>query len=242
MGQHSSPRPARTAAEARFRLRRSLMPRMSGTQITITILLIVLGFMTTAAISGTGANSLLANARQSDLVSVLDDLAQREARLQSEITRLESARETLLGGDQFQALNEAKSRAQALALLAGSTPVVGPGIRVSISGNISAATMLDAIQELRDGGATAIQVGDKDLAVRIVANSWFADSPDGVTVSGTALKVPLEIRVVGDGTVLTPALKIPGGLVDTIGSGGGTVSITPTSDVEINSVVPLPGS
>jgi len=215
---------------------------MSGTQITITILLVALGFMTTAAISGTGANSLLANARQSDLVSVLDDLAQREARLQSEVTRLENARETLLGGDQFQALNEAKSRAQALSLLAGSTSVVGPGIRVAISGNISASTMLDAIQELRDSGATAIQVGDKDLTVRVVANTWFADSPDGVTVSGTALKVPLEILVVGDSSVLVPALQIPGGLADTIGSGGGQVSITPTSDVEINSVVPLPSN
>jgi uncharacterized protein YlxW (UPF0749 family) len=215
---------------------------MSGTQVTITILLVTLGFMTTAAISGTGANSLLANARQSDLVSVLDDLAQREARLQSEITRLENARESLLGGDQFQALNEAKSRAQALSLLAGSTSVVGPGVRVAISGNISASTMLDAIQELRDGGATAIQVSDKDLSVRVVANTWFADSPDGVTVSGTALKVPLEILVIGDSSVLVPALQIPGGLADTIGSGGGNVSITPTSDVEINSVVPLPGN
>lgn len=242
MGMHTAPRPARTAAEARFRLIRSLKPQTSRTQIMITVLFIVLGFAATAAIRGTSANALLANARQSDLVSLLDDLAQREARLQSEINRLESARETLLGGDQYQALNEAKRRATALGKLAGTEPVTGPGISIAISGNLTASTLLDAIQELRDAGATAIQVSDRNLDVRVVANSWFGDSDNGVTVSGTALEVPITITAVGDQSVLTPAMKIPGGLEDTVGAGGGTVTITPNDDVSVSAVVPLPNS
>lgn len=242
MGMHSAPRPARTAAEARFRLIRSLKPQTSRTQIMITVLFVILGFAATAAIRGTSANALLANARQSDLVSLLDDLAQREARLQSEINRLESARETLLGGDQYQALNEAKRRATALGKLAGTEPVTGSGISIAISGNLTASTLLDAIQELRDAGATAIQVSDRNLDVRVVANTWFGDSDNGVTVSGTALEVPITITAVGDQTVLTPAMKIPGGLEDTVGAGGGTVTITPGDDVSVSAVVPLPNS
>ncbi len=242
MGMHTAPRPARTAAEARFRLIRSLKPQTSRTQIMITVLFVILGFAATAAIRGTSANALLANARQSDLVSLLDDLAQREARLQSEINRLESARETLLGGDQYQALNEAKRRATALGKLAGTEPVTGPGVSIAISGNLTASTLLDAIQELRDAGATAIQVSDRNLDVRVVANSWFGDSDNGVTVSGTALEVPITITAVGDQSVLTPAMKIPGGLEDTVGAGGGTVTISPGEDLSVSSVVPLPNS
>lgn len=241
MGQHSAPRarPARTAAEARFRLVRSLKPRLSTTQVWVTLLFVLLGFATTAAIKDNQADNLLSNTRQSDLVSVLDDLAQREARLRQELVALESDRETLLGGDEYAALNAAKDRAQALAQIAGTEPLSGGGIIISISGSLTAVTLLDAIQELRDAGAQAIEISDRDLNVRVVANTWFADSPNGVSISGTDLQVPLTISVIGDSKVLGPALLIPGGLSDTVGSGGGSVNIVENSNVSIKSVVPL---
>jgi uncharacterized protein YlxW (UPF0749 family) len=201
---------------------------------------VVLGFTLTAAIADSGSNSILTNARQSDLVSLLDDLAQREARLEAENSRLEAARETLLGGDEYSALNEAKRRADALGVLAGSETIVGSGIEISINGNLTATTLIDAIQELRDAGATAIQISDRGLAVRLVANSWFADSSNGITVGGTALQVPITISVIGDPTVLTPAIGIPGGLIDTVGAGGGLVTVNESDNVDISAIVPLP--
>jgi uncharacterized protein YlxW (UPF0749 family) len=201
---------------------------------------VVLGFTLTAAIADSGSNSILTNARQSDLVSLLDDLAQREARLEAENSRLEAARETLLGGDEYSALNEAKRRADALGVLAGSETIVGSGIEISINGNLTATTLIDAIQELRDAGATAIQISDRGLAVRLVANSWFADSSNGITVGGTALQVPIKISVIGDPTVLTPAIGIPGGLIDTVGAGGGLVTVNESDNVDISAIVPLP--
>ena len=245
MGMHSAPRkyrPARTSAEARFRLRRSLSPQRSGTQFVITVLFVILGFTLTAAISANTSDAVLSNARQSDLISLLDDLAQREARLEAENSRLENARETLLGGDEYSALNEAKRRADALGVLAGSEKVLATGIQITITGNLSSSTLLDAIQELRDAGAVAIQISDPDLAVRVVANSWFADSTNGVTISGTALQVPILISVIGDPAVLIPAIRIPGGLADTVGAGGGEISIGESQSVEISATVPLPNS
>jgi uncharacterized protein YlxW (UPF0749 family) len=208
----------------------------------ITVLFIVLGFTLTAAISGSATDAVLANARQSDLVGLLDDLAQREARLDAENTRLEAARETLLGGDEYAALNEAKRRADALGVLAGTETILGPGITITIAGNLTATTLLDAMQELRDAGATAIQISDRGLSVRVVGNTWFADSASGVTVSGTALQVPITISVIGDPGVLRPAIEIPGGLVDTVGSGGGEVTIDESENVDISAIVPLPKS
>ena len=40
---------------------------------------------------------------------------------------------------------------------------------------VTAALLLDALQELRDAGAEAVQIGD----VRVVADTWFADVPTG---------------------------------------------------------------
>lgn len=245
MGMHSAPRrlrPARTSAEARFRLKRSLAPQRTGTQVVITVLFLVLGFTLTAAISGNETDAVLANARQSDLVSLLDDLAQREARLAAENSRLENARETLLGGDEYTALNEARRRADALGVLAGSEVVVGTGIEITIADNLNAASLIDAIQELRDAGAVAIAISDLSLDVRVVANTWFSDSTSGVTVGGTTLIVPIVISVIGDPAVLIPAIKIPGGLFDTVGAGGGSISILESRSLNISAIVPLPKS
>jgi uncharacterized protein YlxW (UPF0749 family) len=115
-------------------------------------------------------------------------------------------------------------------------------VEINIAGNLTAATLIDAIQELRDAGATAIQISDRGLAVRLVASSWFADSDSGITVSGTALQVPVTISVIGDPSVLGPAMEIPGGLVDTVGSGGGVVTISESDNVDISAIVPLPNS
>lgn len=241
MGQHSAPRarPARTAADARFRLAHTLKPSLSRTQIMITAIFIALGFITTVAIKDNSSDTLLANTRQSDLVGVLDNLAQREARLRQELTTLESERATLLGGDEYAALNAAKDRAKALAQMAGTEAASGAGLTITISGNLTAVTLLDAIQELRDAGASAIEISDKDLNVRVVANTWFADVPNGVAVSGTNLRVPVTIKVIGDSKVLGPALQIPGGLSDTVSAAGGTVNITDSAAIVIKSVVPL---
>lgn len=239
MAAHPKHRPARTGRIARLRLRRSLAPQLNQTQILITTIFVLLGFATTAAISGSTASSVLANARQTDLVAVLDDLSGREARLQAEVSRLESARQTLLGGSEYQAITEAKRRAAALAQLAGTQKIVAAGITVTISRNLTATTLLDAIQELRDAGATAIQIADAQESVRVVANTWFADTETGVSVSGTELRLPLVISVIGDSSVLSPALRIPGGLVARVEDGAGRVVIAEQPDVEISATVPL---
>ena len=72
-----------------------------------------------------------------------------------------------------------------------SLPAEGPGITVRlvpVERPIAAATLLDAVQELRGAGAEAIQVAGGDgTAVRVVASTYFVDAEDGIVVDGVTL-------------------------------------------------------
>ena len=51
--------------------------------------------------------------------------------------------------------------------------------------------------------------------VRVVANTSFDDTPDGVSVSGTEVRPPYVIEAIGDPNTLAGALQIPGGVTAT---------------------------
>jgi uncharacterized protein YlxW (UPF0749 family) len=183
---------------------------------------------------------MLANARQADLVNILDDLAAREARLTSELARIEQTRKTLLGGDEYEALTEAQRRADALAILAGTQPISGPGITITMDGVVTSATLIDAVAELRDAGATAIAISDSTTSIRVIANTWFADSDSGLLISGISLATPLTVDVIGDPLTLGPATQIPGGLQDAVTAAGGTIKVSTGQTIAISAVASLP--
>jgi uncharacterized protein YlxW (UPF0749 family) len=89
---------------------------------------------------------------------------------------------------------------------------------------VQAAFMLDALQELRDAGAEAVQIGD----VRVVASTSFADPPDGngIVIDGTVVRSPYTVRAIGDPDVLEPALRIPGGVVPQLERREDAVTVT----------------
>ena len=74
---------------------------------------------------------------------------------------------------------------------------------------VRSAQVLDLVQELRDAGAEAIQIG----SVRVVASTWFADAAGGVSVDGTALRPPYTVLAIGESQTMATALEIPGGVV-----------------------------
>ncbi|MFL6179066.1 MAG: DUF881 domain-containing protein, partial [Actinomycetes bacterium] len=123
----------------------------------MAVLLFGLGFGLAAQVRTTQQDALAA-ARTSDLVRILDDLSSQRERLGAEELRLRSTLSDLQSGaDQAAAAREAANqRAETLRILAGVTPVTGPGVSLIISdpeAQLDAAAMLDAVQELRDAGA-----------------------------------------------------------------------------------------
>jgi uncharacterized protein YlxW (UPF0749 family) len=200
----------------------------------IGVLLGLLGFALAVQVRSNTATNGLSGARQEDLVRILDDLTSREERLRTQISSLEAARArlTTTGDKNTAALNEAKTRSQALGVLAGTLPAQGPGITLSMSdphAKLRAEDILDAVEELRAAGAEAIQVGQ----VRIGLNSSFIDDGSTIKADGQPLATPYQILAIGDAATLATALNIPGGVVDTVRQAGGQATITQQDRVVI---------
>jgi uncharacterized protein YlxW (UPF0749 family) len=205
--------------------------RLSGTGLLAAVLLGLLGFTFAVQVRSVDDDSTATALDQEDLVRILANLDAHEERLREEIRELEDTRTRLstAGQSQQEALAEAARRADELGILAGTLPAEGPGVVVTLRGGpgvISAATLLDAVQELRSAGAEAMQVeGGGGASVRVIASTYFVDDRDGIVVDGTALRSPYRIVAIGEPQTLAPAMHIPSGVVESVQGDGGTVTV-----------------
>ena len=219
-------------------------PRSRSATAMIAILVMLLGFALVVQVRSRGNDAGLESARPEDLVRILSDLDGQQTRLRSEINDLDSTERQLSSGAQSQdaALAEARKRADALGILAGTLPAVGPGLVVVVTQGtdpVAAATILDAVEELRGAGAEAMQIGPGDAAakqigsVRIVASTSFLDAAGGISSDDVLLRAPYTLTVIGDPQTMLTALNIPGGVVDSVRQHGGTVSLREVDQVTV---------
>ena len=92
-------------------------------------------------------------------------------------------------------------------------------------GTVHADVLLDAIEELRDAGAEAMQLS----GVRVVASTAVGDAPGGISVDGIRVRPPYRLVAIGDPRTLASALGIPGGVEDTVAAQAGARAIVTTS-------------
>ncbi|MGW0432801.1 DUF881 domain-containing protein [Micromonospora sp. NPDC003197] len=205
--------------------------KLTGAGAMIVVLLALLGFALVAQLRSTSTDPTLAAARQEDLVRILSDLESQEERLRQDIAALEESQRQLASGAQGRqaALEEATRRANELGILAGTLPARGPGLEIRFVAGakpIRASAILDAVQELRGAGAEAMQIAGSDgTPVRIVADTFFLDADNGISVRGRPMSGPYTITVIGDPTTMRTALNIPGGVVASVNGDGGNVIV-----------------
>lgn len=233
---HDAPGPP---ADSRRRLRRAMSPRASRGQLLAALLCALLGFALVVQVRQ-HSEADLESLRQSDLVRLLDDASERSDRLAAEEADLAATRDELLSGSNArQAAQEAaREQVAALGILAGTAPAAGEGVQLTVSdpdGVLTSAVLLNAVQELRDSGAEAIQVND----VRVTAATAFTDSADGVQVDGRPVRTPYVVRVIGDPETLATAMAIPGGVVRSIESAGGRAVVQQRDDVLVDALRPV---
>lgn len=217
--------------------------KVSATSIVIAVLVGLMGFALVVQVRGTSTDSTLASARQEDLVRILSDLDSNENRLRKEIADLEQLkRELTAGSESRQAATEAaEKRADELGILAGTLPAEGPGLTVTFQGTVRAARILDAVEELRNAGAEAMQIsGSNGRTARIVVSSHFTGPDNEITVDGQKLQGTYTITVIGDPATMKTALNIPGGVVATVSSDGGNVIVDEPGTVRITALAPKP--
>jgi uncharacterized protein YlxW (UPF0749 family) len=213
--------------------------RLSSAGALIWVLLALFGFTLVVQLRSNDGDQGLATARQEDLVRILSDLEARDSRLQSEINALETSQRQLTSGvaGRQAALAEAEKRADELGLLAGTLPGRGPGLQISVD-KVKASAILNAVQELRGAGGEVMQLGGSDgTAVRIVASSYFVDAEGGgIIVDGVRLTGPFILLVIGQPQTMQTALQIPGGVVASVNSAGGSVTTEQRATVEVTAV------
>jgi len=215
--------------------------RNRGATVLISALLAILGFALAVQFRSNSRTDALAGAREADLVRILDDQNSRIERLQGQISDLQTAKQRLSdsGSNNAAAREEAQRQADALAVLTGSAPAHGPGIRVRITDPqhaLQAEQLLDVVEELRGAGAEVIQFGP----VRIGTSSAFVDTGSGVSLDGRSLHDPYEVLAIGDPKTLDTALNIQGGVVNTVHAAGGEINVAEQALVSVTVTRTLP--
>jgi uncharacterized protein YlxW (UPF0749 family) len=214
-----------------------------ASQLPLAFVAALVGFLIVTQFQAReGLNTRLAGEREADLAQILSDLSVSGDQVRDEIVdlrvRLQAARGS---AEQEKVLvDTARQQLDALRILLGLVPAKGPGVVVTVTdpdGTVGPDVLLDAIEEMRDAGAEAIQVNE----VRIVASSAFGGSPGAITVSGQHVTAPYTITAIGGAETLDQALRIPGGVVDTItGRQSAAIVIEKKTSVRIASLRPAP--
>lgn len=238
--EQAGPAAGSAGRTGRQRLKAGLWPpRVTRAQLTVALLLFVLGLGLAIQVRSTSDNSALRGARQEDLVRILDELDSRTERLEDEKRRLEEQRTELENSsDQAEeARRQTRQKEQQLGILAGTVAAQGPGITLTVddrSGAVEPDMLLDAVQELRAAGAEAIEVNGN----RVVADTYFTGSGGSVEVDGKKITAPYRFEVIGKPQDLEPALNIPGGIVRTLEKEQATAVVARSEKIVVDALRP----
>lgn len=154
---------------------------------------------------------------EGDLARILSSLSGESQTLEEELSalKIELANLQNASANQDTKTEAVNAQLNALQVLAGTTPVKGPGISVVIADpqrSVTFDVLLGVVQELRDAGAEAIAVNGR----RVGARSYFASENSSVSLDGVSLSSPYNISAIGSTSALEGGLKIPGGSLDTL--------------------------
>jgi uncharacterized protein YlxW (UPF0749 family) len=223
-------------ADGRSRLWRAFS-RPSRGQVVVGVLLALVGFAGVTQVRTNQVDDTYAGLRQQDLIDILNGLAGTTQRAQDEIQSLEATRDDLQSGTSTRqaALERARQQAQVLSILAGTVPVRGPGVTITIkevSGQVEVGPFIDMVEALRNAGAEAMQINHE---VRVIAQTSFEDDTGGLLVDGRLLEAPFTIDVIGPPDNLVAALRFPDGPQDQFSENDGaelTFDAVTSVDVE----------
>ncbi len=216
-------------------------PRATRAMLLAFVLMLWLGFALATQVRQTSTQGL-STLREDELVRLLENVQRDNVRLAAEQQALQAERDKLVSGQESTAEARAaiQQRIDTLGILTGTLPAKGPGIELTISdpkGAVTAPLLLDAVEELRDAGAEAIQIDD----VRVVASTYFTDGGTGVvSLSGTRLTAPYVIRAIGDPNTLAAAMEIPGGVSDTMRQASASMTSTRPNVVRVDALQTIP--
>ncbi len=207
--------------------------------LSLTVVSLVLGFMVAlqykqaepASVLGLGVGTSTAEekhlfAELSTLKTANNEAETELANVTSQVSKFERKSVGTSSG-----LKNMETVLQDERILAGVTPVYGPGISVTLMDGAATGSDVEqvlthdwnvrnVINELFTAGAEAISIN----GYRVVATSGVFCRGPVVTVNDHRLGAPFVIEAIGDPQTLNSALEIQGGILDLLRGNGLRVS------------------
>ena len=206
--------------------------------ISVVFVCTVLGFMLATQFRiAMDQRSSLPYQRQEELAARLLATEKERDALQEKLAGLEdSATRAEADAAEKQAIYE-------LRLRAGQLPLTGPGVIVTIDDSKTASKagdnqnlyiihdddLLKVVNELRAAGAEAISINGQ----RLVSTSEIRCAGPTLSVNNVRSAPPYEIRAIGDIETLEKALRMRGGVADTLQVWGIQIDIKTADHVTI---------
>ncbi len=203
-------------------------------KIMLFLVCVVLGVMLSAQFRSTEtANRSITQQRAEDLAERLKATEKENAALKEQIQETEKN----------QGFKVTKQALEQLKATAGLTAMEGQGIVITVDDGksinkpglnpnlyiIHDDDLLRIINELRAAGAEALALNKE----RIIDVSEVRCAGPTVSVNNTRFSPPYEIRAIGDSKTLESALRLRGGVVETLKQWGITVEVEKKKSVYI---------
>ena len=212
------------------------MQRFKKGHISVGLVCVVLGFMIALQFRITlDQKASLPYQRLEELASRLIDTERERDLLQEKVEQLESHAQGSGTGD-LKATELVHQRA-------GLVAMEGPGVVVTIDDStikskagdnpnlyiIHDDDLLRVINELRASGAEVISINGQ----RLIATSEIRCAGPTLSVNNVRSAPPYEIRAIGDAATMEHALKMRGGVVETLSVWGIQLEIQRSENVEV---------
>jgi uncharacterized protein YlxW (UPF0749 family) len=183
--------------------------RRPASLLSFGLVLLLLGFLVVVQLRSRAADESLNGLSVQELGELVANLTSRNDQLREEIRSLERQRASVSAAAQRGDTSAVEIRSDLYRVLAwsGALGVAGPGVSVTIEGQIAGDAVEQLVNELRNAGAEALAVDD----IRYVPGVVVSGPPGGLVVTGAAVQDPLTLFAVGPPEVLAGSLTRAGG-------------------------------
>jgi uncharacterized protein YlxW (UPF0749 family) len=195
--------------------------------LSFTAVLALLGFLVVVQLRSQAADDRLNALSVPELGELVANLTTRNDQLRDEIRVLDGQRAAVEAAQRRGGTSAGQIRADLDRVLgwSGALGVVGPGVRVTVEGEVPGDAVEQLLNELRNAGAEAITVDN----IRVVPGVVVTGPAGSLVVAGVPLVEPVEILAVGRAETLSGTLTRAGGPIAQLGARHPETLITVTA-------------
>jgi uncharacterized protein YlxW (UPF0749 family) len=202
-------------------------------QLTVAAVAFVLGLLVIVQLRTQASGAEFAGLSSQELTLLVANLNDGNDRLRRDIATLERDLATLSQNSERgdASIDELRADLRRVRLYAGLDPATGPGVIIIVRGPLDGSGVEDLVNELRNGGAEAVSLGD----VRLVPGVTVGGAAGALDVDGTPLGDPFELLAIGPPDKLTGSLTRSGGIIAQLSATHPdvVVEVTPVERIDV---------